>query len=103
MQKLKVNDEVVIVTGKDRGKTGKVKKINSKTNRVLVEGVNVVKKALRPTQENPAGGIVSLEKPVHRSNVMVASPKTGKATRVKIETKDGKKARVAVACGTVLS
>lgn len=102
MQKLKVNDEVVILAGKDNGKQGKVKKINFKTNRVLVDGVNVVKKALKPTQENPAGGFTDVEVPVHISNVAVISPKTGKATRVKIEVRDGQKIRVAKACGSVL-
>ncbi len=102
MQKLKLNDEVIILAGKDKGKTGKVKKINSKKQVVMVDGVNVVKKALRPTQENPTGGIVDIESPVHISNVALVSPKTKKATRVKIETRDGKQVRVAVKCGSVL-
>lgn len=102
MQKLKLNDEVIILAGKDKGKTGKVKKINSKKQVVMVEGVNAVKKALRPTQENPTGGIVDIEAPVHISNVALVSPKTKKATRVKIETRDGKQVRVAVKCGSVL-
>jgi len=102
MQKLKVNDEVVVLAGKDKSKTGKVKKINFKKKTVIVEGVNVVKKSMKPTQENPSGGFVDLESSLHISNVAVVSPKTGKATRVKIETKDGKKVRVAVACGSEL-
>lgn len=102
MQKLKLNDEVVITAGKDKGKKGKVTNINWKTNKVTVEGVNMVKKAIRPTQENPNGGIIDLEKPVNISNVMVASPKTGAPTRVRIENKDGKKVRVAIKCGSVL-
>lgn len=103
MQKLKVNDEVIVVAGKDKGKTGKVAKINFKKNTVLVAGVNLVKKALKPTQENPTGGIVDVEKALHISNVALVSPKTSKATRVRIEEKDGKKVRVAVACGSVLN
>lgn len=95
MQKLKLNDSVVILAGKDKGKTGKVKDINWKTNRVLVEGVNVVKKAMKPTQQNPQGGLVDLEKAVHISNVAVADPKSGKATRVTVKEKNGKKVRVA--------
>jgi large subunit ribosomal protein L24 len=102
MQKLKVNDEVVLTAGKDKGKKGKIKDINFKTNRVFVEGVNLVKKALKPSQENPTGGFSEKEKAVHISNVSVVSPKTGKATRVKIEDKNGKKVRVAVACGSEL-
>lgn len=102
MQKLKVNDQVVVLAGKDKGKTGDVKKINLKKNVVYVSGVNVVKKAIKPTQENPAGGIVDIEAPLHISNVAFVSPKTNKATRIKIEEKNGKKVRVAVSCGTVL-
>lgn len=102
MQKLKLNDEVIILAGKDKGKTGKLKKINAKKQVVLVDGVNVVKKALKPTQENPTGGIVDIEAPVHVSNVALISPKTKKATRVKIETRGDKKVRVAVSCGSVL-
>jgi len=103
MQKLKVNDDVIILAGKDVGKKGKVKKINFKTNRVFVDGVNVKKKSLKPTQENPNGGFSDFEAPVHISNVAVVSPKTGNATRVRIENKEGKKVRVAVKCGSVLS
>ncbi|EQC46851.1 50S ribosomal protein L24 [Bacteriovorax sp. Seq25_V] len=102
MQKLKVSDQVVVLAGKDKGKTGEVKKINFKKNVVYVAGVNVLKKAVKPTQENPAGGIMDMEAPLHISNVAVVSPKTKKATRVRIEEKDGKKVRVAVSCGTVL-
>lgn len=102
MQKLKVNDEVIILAGKNKDKTGKVKSINAKRNTVLVDGVNVVKKAVKPTQENPNGGFADVEKPIHRSNVAVVSPKTGKGTRVRVEEKDGKKVRVAISCGSVL-
>ena len=103
MQKLKVNDEVVVVAGKDNGKSGSVVRINSKKNEVIVNGVNLVKKALKPSQENPQGGFAEVERPLHISNIAVVSPKTKKATRVRIEEKDGKKVRVAVACGSVLS
>ena len=103
MQKLKVNDEVIVITGKDKGKTGSVQKINFKKNLVLVSGINMMKKALKPSQENPSGGFMDVERPLHISNIAVVSPKTKKATRVKIETKDNKKVRVAVACGSVLS
>ena len=95
MQKLKVSDSVVVLAGKDKGKQGKVKNINWKTNRVLVEGVNMVKKAMKPTQASPQGGLVDLEKALHISNVAVADPKSGKATRVKVQEKNGKKIRVA--------
>ena len=102
MRKLKVNDEVVVLKGRDQGKIGKIRKLDWKNNRVLVEGVNIVKKAVRPTQQNPNGGIQDIENSVHLSNVAVVSPKNHKATRVRIETKDNKKVRVAVSCGTIL-
>ena len=100
MQKLRVNDEVIVTAGKDKGKTGKVARLNLKKNTVIVSGVNLVKKALKPSQENPTGGIVDVEASLHISNVSVVSPKTKKATRVRIENKDGKNVRVAVACGS---
>jgi len=102
MQKLKLNDEVIVLAGKSKGRTGKVKSINEKKKTVLVDGVNMVKKSIKPTQENPTGGFSDIEKPLHVSNVAVVSPKTGKATRVRIENKDGKKVRIAVACGSEL-
>lgn len=102
MQKIKVNDEVVVIAGKDKGKKGKVKSINFKQMTAMVDGVNVVKKAVRPTQENPSGGFADMEKSIHLSNVAVVSPKTGAATRIRIEEKDGKKVRIATKCGSVL-
>ena len=102
MQKLKVKDNVVILAGKDKGKTGEITKINFKQSVVHVAGVNVIKKAIKPSQENPTGGIVDMEAPLNISNVAVVSPKTNKATRVKFENKDGKLVRVAVSCGSVL-
>lgn len=103
MQKIKVNDEVIITAGKDKGKKGKVEKINFKKNLVFVEGANLVKKSIKPTQENPSGGFAEFSKGLHISNVAVVSPKTGSATRVRIESKDGKKVRVAVKCGSQLN
>jgi large subunit ribosomal protein L24 len=103
MQKLKINDEVIILAGKNKSRKGKVKSINDKKKTVLVDGINIVKKAVKPTQENPNGGFLDLEKPVHISNVAVVSPKSGKATRVRIETKNGKKVRIAVSCGSELA
>lgn len=95
MQKLKVNDTVQILAGKDKGKQGKIKSINLKTNRVVVEGVNMVKKAIRPNQMNQQGGIVDMEKAVHISNVAPLDPKSGKPTRVAMKKVDGKNVRVA--------
>jgi large subunit ribosomal protein L24 len=95
MQKLKVNDNVQVLAGKDKGKNGKIKSINFKTNRVVVEGVNVVKKAMKPNQANQQGGIVDLEKAIHISNVALTDPKSGKPTRVSIKKVAGKNVRVA--------
>lgn len=89
MQKLKVNDTVQVLAGKDKGKQGKIKSINFKTNRVVVEGVNVVKKAIRPNQANQQGGIVDMEKAIHISNVALLDPKSGKPTRVKVKQEKG--------------
>ncbi len=102
MQKLKLGDEVVILAGKDKGKTGAVLDLNFKQKRALIKGVNMVKKTMKPNQENPNGGIFDKEASVHMSNVALMSPKTKKATRVRIEEKDGKRVRVATACGSVL-
>jgi large subunit ribosomal protein L24 len=102
MQKIKLNDEVIVIAGKDKGKKGTVKSINTKRNTVVVSGVNIVKKAIKPTQENPNGGFSDIEKGINYSNIALVSPKTGAATRVKIQEKDGKKVRVAVKCGSVL-
>ena len=95
MQKLKVNDTVQILAGKDKGKQGKIKTINFKTNRVVVEGINIVKKAIKPSQQNQQGGIVDMEKAIHISNVALLDPKSGKPTRVSVVKVDGKNVRVA--------
>jgi len=95
MQKLKVNDLVQVLAGKDKGKQGKIKDINFKTSRVLVEGVNVVKKAMKPNQANQQGGIVDLEKAIHISNVALLDPKSGKPTRVTFKKVGDKNVRVA--------
>lgn len=102
MQKIKVNDEVIVTAGKDKGKKSTVKSLNFKTKTAIVEGVNMVKKSMKPSQENPDGGFSDLEKGINISNISVVSPKTGAATRVRIEDKNGKKVRVAVKCGSEL-
>jgi large subunit ribosomal protein L24 len=102
MQKLRLKDEVVVLAGKDKGKTGELLKMNLKTNRVFVKGVNMVKKTVKATQENPQGSIIEREASVHISNIALVSPKTKKATRVTIVEKDGKNVRMAVACKTIL-
>ena len=74
---VKKGDTVIVISGKDKGKKGRVLEAYPKENKVLVEGVNMVKKHSRPTQSNPQGGILNQEAPVHASNVMLVDPKTG--------------------------
>jgi large subunit ribosomal protein L24 len=103
MKKLKVNDEVIVTTGKSAGKTGKVLSLNRKTNKVVVEGVNEVKRSMKPSQQSPEGGFVTKSLPLHASNVSLISPKTKKPTKVKFTVgKDNKKSRVSKACGAVI-
>ena len=102
MNKLKVNDEVIVIAGKDKSKTGKITKINNKSRKVIVEGVNLVKKAVKPDQSNPNGGFVTLEAALDMSNIMLLSPKTKKGSRAGIRHEDGKAVRYLKSCGTIL-
>ncbi|HEY0523823.1 MAG TPA: 50S ribosomal protein L24 [Stellaceae bacterium] len=100
--KIKKGDKVVVITGKDKGKTGEVVKVDPKESRVTVQGVNVVKRHTRPQMGNP-GGIVEKEAPLHVSNVAHVDPKDGKPTRVGYKMlEDGRKVRVARRSGEVL-
>lgn len=100
--KIKKGDQVVILTGRDRGNKGEVLKVFPAESRVLVQGINQVTKHNKPSQFS-AGGIEKKELPIHISNVALADPKTGKATRVGYKIlKDGKKARVARASGEII-
>jgi len=93
MRKLKTGDKVVVVSGSNKGKEGKILKVLE--DKVLVEGVNIVKKHLKPKNNNGNGEIVETEAPIHKSNVMLVDPKTKKPTKVKIETDNkGKKVRI---------
>ena len=98
--KIKKGDTVVIMTGRDKGAKGEVLKVLPQESRVIVQGVNVVKKHRKPSQLNPQGGIENIEKPIHVSNVALADPKDDKPTRVGYKIlKDGKKVRVAKRSG----
>lgn len=83
--KVKKGDQVIVIAGNDKGKTGEVKQIDRAKNRVLVEGVNVRWKHRKPSKQNPQGERVELEFPVHASNVMLLDPDTGKGTRKRKE------------------
>jgi large subunit ribosomal protein L24 len=99
---VKKGDKVVVISGKDKGKTGVILASFPKKDRVLVEGVNIIKKHSKPSQVNPQGGIISQEAPIHVSNVMPIDPKSGEPTRIGYTIVDGKKVRVAKKSGEVL-
>ena len=103
--KLKTNDSVVVISGKDKGKTGKIIRVERDRQRVYVEGVNIVKRHQRPTQLNPnaQAGVIEREGPIHISNVALLDPKQDKPTRVGIvRREDGRRIRVAKLSGTEL-
>lgn len=99
---VKKGDKVKVLTGKDRGKEGTILEAFPKKDRVLVEGVNMVKVHAQPSQENPQGGILNIEAPIHVSNVLPIDPKSGEPTRVGYEVRDGKKVRIARKSGEPL-
>jgi large subunit ribosomal protein L24 len=99
---VKKGDKVQVIAGKDKGKQGVILASFPKQNRVLVEGVNIVKKHSKPSQANPQGGIITKEAPIHVSNVMALDPKTGVPTRVGFTVVDGKKVRIAKKSGELL-
>ena len=101
--KIKKGDRVVVLSGKDKGKTGEVTKSMPKDGKVIVAGVNIATRHRKASQANPQGGLERIEAPMHVSKVAIADPKTGQATRVRFETKDGKKVRVAVKSGETLN
>ena len=92
--RFKTGDKVVVITGKDKGKEGKITKILKDENKVVVEGINIAKKHVKPNGQT-AGSIVEMEMPIHSSNVMIVDPKTKKGTRIGHDTdKNGKKIRI---------
>jgi large subunit ribosomal protein L24 len=103
--RIKTDDEVIVISGKDRGKRGKVLRIEPKKDRLYVEGLNIIKRHQRPTQSTRAqqtGGVIEREGPIHLSNVMLIDPQDGKPTRVGIEYEDGKRLRVGKRTGARL-
>ncbi len=100
--KIKKGDQVVVLTGRDKGSKGEVLSVNTQARRVVVQGVNLVTKHQKPTQVSP-GGIKKIELSIHISNIAVADPKSGEATRVGYKVlKDGKKVRVAKKSGETI-
>ena len=98
--KIRKGDKVVVLSGRDKGKTGEIVSSQPKDGKVVVSGVNIATRHKKATQENPQGGLERREAPMHVSKVAIVDPKDGKATRVRFETsKDGKKVRVAARSG----
>ncbi|HUE27069.1 MAG TPA: 50S ribosomal protein L24 [Solirubrobacteraceae bacterium] len=106
--RIKTGDEVIVIGGKDRGKTGKVLRVEPAKNRLFVEGLNIIKRHQKPQQVAGAqraeqvGGVIEKEGPIHASNVMLVDPKDRKPTRIGIQIEDGKRYRVAKRSGTRL-
>ncbi len=100
--KIKKGDQVIVITGRDKGKKGEVLEVLRAESRLRVQGVNMVKRHRRATQ-NDAGGIISMEAPLHISNVAHVDPESGAATRVGFEVRDGDKVRVAKRSGKALA
>ncbi|GGK41405.1 50S ribosomal protein L24 [Deinococcus malanensis] len=99
---VKKGDTVVVLSGKHKGKSGKVLLALPRDQKVIVEGVNLVTKHVKPSASNPQGGIEQREGALHASKVSIVDPETGKATRIRKQIVDGKKVRVAVASGKVI-
>jgi large subunit ribosomal protein L24 len=99
---IKSGDQVMVISGADKGKTGRVLRVVTGRDRVVVEGINRVWKHVRPSQRNPQGGRIQKDAAIHISNVMPLDPTTGKGTRVKFEMRDNRKHRIAVGSGTDL-
>ena len=100
--KIKKGDQVVVLSGKDKGRTGTVTRVLPKDGKVVVDGVNDAARHRKPTQANPQGGIDRSPAPMPNSKVAIADPTDGKPTRVRFEEKDGKKVRVAVKSGETI-
>lgn len=100
--RIRRDDEVIVISGKDRGKTGKVLRVDPAKEKVFVEGLNIVKRHQRPTPGRPdaVAGVIEREGPIHVSNVMLLDPKDGKPTRVGIEVREGRRFRIARRSGT---
>ena len=99
---IKKDDTVIVLTGRDKGKKGKVQKVLVKEERAIVEGINMVSKSQKPSAKNPQGGIVKQEAPIHISNLSLIDPKSGKATRVSIKHEGKNVIRISKKSGEVI-
>ncbi|MEZ0283764.1 MAG: 50S ribosomal protein L24 [Thermoleophilia bacterium] len=100
--RIRKGDRVVCISGKDKGKSGIVMEVHPREQRVLVEGLNIVKRHTKPRPPNEPGGVIEKPARIHLSNVALIDPKDNRPTRVRIEVKDGERVRVAVRSGEVL-
>lgn len=100
--KIKTGDTVRVITGDHKGSEGKVVRVDREKNKAIVEGINMVSKHEKPSAKNPQGGIVKKEAPIHISNLSLLDPKSGDATRVGYDVRDGKKVRVSKKSNEVL-
>ena len=100
--RIRKGDRVVCISGKDKGKSGLVMEVHPKADRVLVEGLNIVKRHTKPRPPNEPGGVIEKPAPIHLSNVALIDPKDDRPTRVRIEVRGGERVRVAVRSGEVL-
>lgn len=97
---IKKGDTVIVLSGEDKGKTGKVLQVLKEKEQAIVEGVRIVTKSAKPSAKNPQGGFIKMEAPIHISNISLIDPKSGKPTRISIKkTDDGKKVRIAKKSG----
>ena len=96
---IKKGDMVQVLAGDDKGKTGRVLSVDRTKQRAIVEGVNIVTKATKPSAKHPQGGLVKMEAPIHISNISLIDPKSGKPTRIAIKREDGKAIRIAKKSG----
>ncbi len=97
--RIRKGDQVIAIAGKDKGKTGTVLEVRPSEDRAVVEGLNIVKRHTRPRPPSEPGGVIEKPAPIHLSNLALVDPETKKPTRVRMETVDGKKVRVAVRSG----
>ena len=100
--RIKKGDTVKVLSGKDKGKTGEVLEILPKTNKIVVKGINIIKKHTKPRKQGEEGGILSMEGAIHVAKVNVVCPKCGKATKIGYSEEKGEKVRVCKKCGAKL-
>ena len=96
--KIKKNDNVLVISGKDRLKQGKIVQVIPAKKKVIISGINIVKKSVKPTKKNPKGGIIEISKPINVANVMLICPKCQKPARVSFQLKNDKKTRICKIC-----